>query len=266
MSNKPNPGSKEARKQGCLCPVVDNEFGKGYLGNGERFGFVSNEHCPLHGANSVGSNKAWNFIEQFKTAIKKYKHTQRYVAYHLKIVESSLSRILRGKQSDLATKLTKEIRIYINYGRFEEDEEIVPREALIQLGETMAKPTYTKDAVEFTTKEFIKQNWKGQVRNIGCLVAKLIQISDDPNYPYMVAIGVSFCNTRHDKFDKRIAEDIAIGRAMNHHKEYKLKDKQLYYDDSRGIVYLKDEVERFILRCMRYYKDKNIILPKIIFV
>lgn len=30
MSTIPNPGSEEARKQGCLCPVVDNEFGKGY--------------------------------------------------------------------------------------------------------------------------------------------------------------------------------------------------------------------------------------------
>ena len=67
MSTIPNPGSEEARKQGCLCPIVDNEFGKGYLGDGERFGFVSNEHCPLHGANSTGSTKPWNFIEQFKT-------------------------------------------------------------------------------------------------------------------------------------------------------------------------------------------------------
>ena len=48
MSTKPNPGSKEAREQGCLCPVIDNEHGKGYLGNGERFGFVINENCPLH--------------------------------------------------------------------------------------------------------------------------------------------------------------------------------------------------------------------------
>ena len=210
------------------------------------------------------STKSWNFLEQFKSAIKRFKNTQRYVAYHLGISESSLSRILRGEQSDLATKLTKEIRLYINYGKFEDKEEIVPREAIGRLGEAM-NPTYTTNTVEFTTKEFIKQNWKGQVRNIGCLVAKLVQIGNDPDSPFVVAIGVSFCNTKHDKFDKRIAEDIATGRAINHHKEYKLKDKYLYHNGV-GNVYLHDEIQRFILRCMRYYKNKSIFLPKIIFI
>lgn len=28
MSRKPNPGSWEALAQGCICPVVDNAFGK----------------------------------------------------------------------------------------------------------------------------------------------------------------------------------------------------------------------------------------------
>ena len=35
MSNKPNPGSKEAQVLGCVCPVLDNSYGRGYLGNGE---------------------------------------------------------------------------------------------------------------------------------------------------------------------------------------------------------------------------------------
>ena len=47
MSTVPNPGSKEAREQGCLCPIIDNEHGKGYLGNGEQFGFVINEYTKF---------------------------------------------------------------------------------------------------------------------------------------------------------------------------------------------------------------------------
>lgn len=52
MSN-PNPGSAEAVKNGCLCPVIDNAGGHGYMGGArDRHGetvFVMREDCPLHG-------------------------------------------------------------------------------------------------------------------------------------------------------------------------------------------------------------------------
>lgn len=55
MSNDsiPNPGSGEAIEQGCLCPVLDNAHGLGYMGgakssSGEPL-FVMNMECPLHG-------------------------------------------------------------------------------------------------------------------------------------------------------------------------------------------------------------------------
>lgn len=45
-NNKPNPGSKEAIEQGCLCPKWDNNCGKGsYYGEGT---FFISEKCPLH--------------------------------------------------------------------------------------------------------------------------------------------------------------------------------------------------------------------------
>ena len=31
-SDKPNPGSKAAIQKGCTCPVIDNEYGAGYMG------------------------------------------------------------------------------------------------------------------------------------------------------------------------------------------------------------------------------------------
>ena len=48
MSNKPNPGSKEAQVLGCVCPVLDNSYGKGYLGDGEKFGFIMNDFRKLN--------------------------------------------------------------------------------------------------------------------------------------------------------------------------------------------------------------------------
>ena len=46
MTDKPNPGSKEAIEKGCTCPVLDNGHGKGYMG--QKDVFVFNAECPLH--------------------------------------------------------------------------------------------------------------------------------------------------------------------------------------------------------------------------
>lgn len=43
------PGSNEAIDKGCACPVLDNGHGRGYLGDGKKFGWVINGTCPLHG-------------------------------------------------------------------------------------------------------------------------------------------------------------------------------------------------------------------------
>ncbi|MDR9893282.1 hypothetical protein G7B40_040355 [Aetokthonos hydrillicola Thurmond2011] len=52
-----NPGSMEALRLGCLCPVLDNSLVLGYTGgvvdgNGNVV-FVVNEECPLHGATYI---------------------------------------------------------------------------------------------------------------------------------------------------------------------------------------------------------------------
>ena len=44
-----NPGSDEAIKQGCTCPVLDNAHGRGIMGGGEELGFWITAGCPLHG-------------------------------------------------------------------------------------------------------------------------------------------------------------------------------------------------------------------------
>ncbi len=48
MSYEPNPGSDKALKAGCLCPVLDNSHGQGYMGISGQF--VYSELCPIHGS------------------------------------------------------------------------------------------------------------------------------------------------------------------------------------------------------------------------
>jgi hypothetical protein len=42
-----NPGSPEAVKAGCTCPIAENNHGRGAQGNPDCFWF--NDECPLHG-------------------------------------------------------------------------------------------------------------------------------------------------------------------------------------------------------------------------
>ena len=48
----PNPGSPESVKQGCTCPIMDNAYGKGYMGGVKdddgNIIFVTQVGCPVH--------------------------------------------------------------------------------------------------------------------------------------------------------------------------------------------------------------------------
>lgn len=44
---KPNAGSQEAQDNGCICPVLDNNYGKGYYNQGDVF--IYNLECEIHG-------------------------------------------------------------------------------------------------------------------------------------------------------------------------------------------------------------------------
>ncbi len=51
----PAPGSDEAVKLGCICPVYDNCRGHGYMGmNGI---YVYNEGCKVHASKEVKEQK-----------------------------------------------------------------------------------------------------------------------------------------------------------------------------------------------------------------
>ena len=93
----------------------------------------------------------------------------------------------------------------------------------------------------------------------------LATINED--YPMFVNIGVSMCH-KNDKFDKKIAYDIANKRAKNPNVKYKIK-LYTYKHMTRNRPYMRntdDCIEEFIGRCSRYFKNKMIILPKIEFI
>ena len=56
----PSPGSDAALDQGCICPVLDNAHGLGYMGGVKdpdgNVMFVMNATCPLHGRKEDDAN------------------------------------------------------------------------------------------------------------------------------------------------------------------------------------------------------------------
>jgi hypothetical protein len=58
--DKPNPGSTEAQKRGCTCPILDNAHGRGFpwprddgLDPVLNPSFWITEGCPLHGVGEM---------------------------------------------------------------------------------------------------------------------------------------------------------------------------------------------------------------------
>jgi hypothetical protein len=47
----PPPGSQEAQDLGCLCPVIDNGHGRGYMGM--EGVYVYREDCPVHNTKTL---------------------------------------------------------------------------------------------------------------------------------------------------------------------------------------------------------------------
>lgn len=54
---RPKPGSREAVEAGCKCPILDNAYGRGIYGDGDRFGYWLHENCPLHGERVEGGKR-----------------------------------------------------------------------------------------------------------------------------------------------------------------------------------------------------------------
>jgi len=53
MSGSYSPGSDEAVKRGCICPIRDNNMGRGF-GDPKNPLFWICKNCPLHGLKTWG--------------------------------------------------------------------------------------------------------------------------------------------------------------------------------------------------------------------
>jgi len=50
----PKPGSDAAMALGCKCARMDNHYGRGWGGDGDRFGWVISGDCVMHSVNRDG--------------------------------------------------------------------------------------------------------------------------------------------------------------------------------------------------------------------
>jgi hypothetical protein len=48
-AKRARPGSPLAVRLGCLCPQIDNHYGRGNQGNGRRKGWIISGFCKMHG-------------------------------------------------------------------------------------------------------------------------------------------------------------------------------------------------------------------------
>ena len=71
----PDPGTEEAIKMGCICPVMDNEYGRGWMG--QEGVFIFNMGCPVHAGDSV---KEQIMSEQIKESRSKHPLTNKQEA------------------------------------------------------------------------------------------------------------------------------------------------------------------------------------------
>ena len=185
---------------------------------------------------------------QLSRAIKKHGHTQEEVGQILGVSSSTVSSMIHGKAVKTLTKIMSKVRQYINNGVVTSESEEVKAPT----------PNYSKEAREFTKVHYLRD---GDYKPIGCLVAKLVSVSKDKDTPFFVAIGLSVCNTEHDSFNKKTGRELAIARAEEHWKEYQFKDRQVSEYQN-----VETEILNFISGCVRYYKNKSIIMPKFILI
>ncbi len=185
---------------------------------------------------------------QLSRAIKKHGHTQEEVGQILGVSSSTVSSMIHGKAVKTLTKVMSKVRQYINNGVVTSESEEVKAPT----------PNYSKEAREFTKIHYIRDD---DYKPIGCLVAKLVSVSKDKDTPFFVAIGLSMCNTEHDSFNKKTGRELAIARAEEHWKEYQFKNRQVSEYQN-----VETEILNFISGCVRYYKNKSIIMPKFILI
>jgi hypothetical protein len=127
-------------------------------------------------------------------------------------------------------------------------------------------------------------NDRNELEIVGVMIADItplshvgIQINPEGiiQFSEFVSIGISMCH-KNDRYNKKYGENIAFERHYNFRQTQVLKERWSvwnvdrvnkkfeafrYYDDRHDNI--KKQIEWFLERCQRYYKDKSIIMPRI---
>ena len=98
------------------------------------------------------------------------------------------------------------------------------------------------------------ENDYGNNECVGYMVANPMDSNKD-----FVTIGISLCH-RSDRHNKKQGRELAIMRTNNYTIPYKIKSTKYFYNDIYNCIL------NFLGRCSAFYKDKNVILPKIKFI
>lgn len=82
-TRKPNPGTREAGEAGCTCPVMDNSYGKGYMG--QEGVFVYTMSCPIHTANLTIDKDGMQIGRE--ESVQKIKNATKLFGYEIVITD-----------------------------------------------------------------------------------------------------------------------------------------------------------------------------------
>lgn len=104
---RPNPGSNEARDQGCTCPVLDNGRGVRFLVDGERQ-FWTHSDCPLHGFHAPKKEDTMSEERDIVEQVRLIKLSGSLAPFAIDKLEEAASEItrLRGEVERLRGALT----------------------------------------------------------------------------------------------------------------------------------------------------------------
>lgn len=104
------------------------------------------------------------------------------------------------------------------------------------------------------------QDEKGSMVTIGYLMADYL-----PTDETIVSIGISVCH-KTDEFDREKGETLAFERLLRPLETTRIRelDCDCGCGHRRRDEYsIRNQLDNFIDRCFNYYKDRNVILPKI---
>ena len=123
----PNPGTQEAIDEGCICPTMDNEYGRGYMGIEGIF--VHRLDCPVHTL-EFESEKKMNLSEnaRLKDSIGKLKAELETYRERHRDAKSNFATIQRLREEN-SLREAENLALFVTLDTYDEEIERLKRRA-----------------------------------------------------------------------------------------------------------------------------------------